>query len=82
MVQTGLPNFKFQAVNGYIFSLFGVTIVNKFYIFVIRAILGLILAVILSRFFYPQTNIVYISGLCIFLVGTAYILDYVRSNKQ
>lgn len=55
---------------------------NKFYVFVIRAILGLVFAVLLSRFFYPQINIVYISGLFIFLVGTAYVLDYVRSGKQ
>ncbi len=58
------------------------TIMNKFYVFVLRAILGLVFAVILSRFFYSQLNILYISGLFIFLVGTAYVLDYVRSGKQ
>jgi uncharacterized membrane protein HdeD (DUF308 family) len=55
---------------------------NQFHIFVIRAILGLIFAVILTRFFYAQTDVFYVSGLTIFLVGIAYLLDYIRSRKR
>ncbi len=39
---------------------------NQFHIFVIRAILGLIFAVILTRFFYGQTDVFHVSGLTIF----------------
>lgn len=58
-----------------------VIILNQFHIFVIRAILGVIFAVILTRFFYAQTDVFHVSGLAIFLVGIAYLLDYIRSRK-
>ncbi|QTA86042.1 hypothetical protein [Desulfonema magnum] len=55
---------------------------NKFYIFIMRAILGAVFAVILTRFFYPQVNPVYVAGLGIFMVGMAYALESWRKNKQ
>ena len=55
---------------------------DRFYVFVVRAILGIVFAVVLSRFFYPDTNIIYIIALGIFLVGMAYFFEYLRENKK
>ncbi|MCK4469678.1 MAG: hypothetical protein KAU60_15140 [Desulfobacterales bacterium] len=55
---------------------------NQFHIFVIRAILGTVFAVILTRFFYAQTDVFHVAGLAVFLVGIAYLLDYIRSRKS
>ncbi|MFH1580790.1 MAG: hypothetical protein ABIC39_01735 [Pseudomonadota bacterium] len=54
---------------------------NQFHIFVIRAILGTVFAVILTRFFYAQTDVFHVACLTVFLVGIAYLLDYIRSRK-
>ncbi len=54
---------------------------GKFNIFVIRAILGVAFAVFLTRFFYPDSNPVYVAGLGIFLVGMAYVMESWRSRK-
>jgi len=51
-------------------------------VFVIRAILGIVFAVVLSRFFYPETKIVYVIGLAVFLLGMAYFFEYLRKNKS
>lgn len=56
--------------------------VRNFQIFVIRAILGAFFAVILSRFFYPDANLVYVIGLGIILVGLAYFSEYLRQRKK
>ncbi|MCU0613928.1 MAG: hypothetical protein MUD09_02460 [Desulfobacterales bacterium] len=55
---------------------------NRFYIFVIRAILGLMFAVFLVRFFYGEVMPVYVAGLAIFLVGLAYVFEYWRKKKK
>jgi len=55
---------------------------TKFYIFLIRIVLGAAFAVLLSRFFYPGANPVYIACMGIFLVGAAYIADYFRNKKS
>ena len=59
-----------------------VIILNQFHIFVIRAILGTVFAVFLTRFFYAQTDVFHVAGLAVFLVGIAYLLDYIRSRKS
>jgi len=55
--------------------------VGSFNVFVVRAILGIVFAVVLSRFFYPETKIVYVIGLAVFLIGMAYFFEYLRKNK-
>jgi len=55
---------------------------NRFNIFVIRAILGIVFAVVLSRLFYPETQIVYVASLGGFLVCMAYFFEYLRKNKR
>lgn len=59
----------------------GRLIVGNFNIFIIRAILGVVFAVVLTRFFYPGTNSVYVIALAVFLIGMAYFFEYLRKNK-
>ena len=55
---------------------------SSFTIFVIRAILGAAIAVLLSRMFYPDAQIAYVVGLGIILVGLAYFAEYLRHRKK
>ncbi len=55
---------------------------TQFHIFIIRAILGAGFAVILSRMFYPDVDIIYVAGLGIILVGLAYFAEYLRNRKK
>ncbi|MBW2739524.1 MAG: hypothetical protein JRE64_11905 [Deltaproteobacteria bacterium] len=55
---------------------------TRFYILIIRVVLGAAFAVLLSRFFYPDANIIYVAGVGIFLVGAAYVADYFRNKKS
>jgi hypothetical protein len=56
-------------------------IVTRFYIFILRAVLGAAFAVILTRIFYPQARMTYTAGLWGFLVGMAYVFEYFRARK-
>jgi uncharacterized membrane protein HdeD (DUF308 family) len=56
--------------------------VTRFHIFVIRAILGLVFAVIATRMFYGEVAISYVIGLAIILVGLAYFAEYLRHRKN
>jgi hypothetical protein len=55
---------------------------NQFQIFVIRAIVGLVFAVIVTRMFYGRVNPLYVAGLAIILVGLAYFAEYLRKRKK
>ena len=55
---------------------------NKFNIFIMRAILAAFFAVILTRFFYGRVELLYVVGLAIFLMGMSYVTGYYRSKKQ
>lgn len=55
---------------------------TQFHIFIIRAILGAVFAVILSRMFYPDANAIYVAGLGVILVGLAYFAEYLRNRKK
>jgi len=48
---------------------------------VIRAILGLFFAVIITRFFYGRVEPLYIAGLAILMVGLAYFAEFLRQRK-
>lgn len=52
-----------------------------FKIFILRAILGVVFAVFLSRMFYPRANFFYVIGLCVILVGLAYLAEYLRNRR-
>jgi len=47
-----------------------------------RAILGAGFAVLLTRFFYPGADAIYVAGLGVFLCGMAYVMDYFRNRKK
>jgi uncharacterized membrane protein YoaK (UPF0700 family) len=59
----------------------GLLSVARFYVFIIRIILGAAFAVLLSRFFYPDWKIMHVAGLGAFLVVVAYILEYWKKKK-
>ncbi len=54
---------------------------NHLYIFLLRAILGGVIAVVIARTFRPDGGTITVVGLAILLVGTAYILDYFRKRN-
>ena len=49
--------------------------------FVIRAILGAVFAVVISRLFYPNANLIHVAGLGVILVGLAYFAQYLRKRR-
>ena len=53
-----------------------------FQIFFLRVILGAAFAVVISRFFYPDTGILPIAGLGILLVGLAYFAETLRNKRS
>jgi hypothetical protein len=55
---------------------------TQFHVFIIRAVLGAVFAVILARMFYPGANILYVAGLGVILVGLAYFAEYLRNRKK
>jgi hypothetical protein len=55
---------------------------NRLNVFVIRAVVGAVFAVLLSRIFYPQANMAAVTGLGLFLVGMAYVAEYFRNKKS
>ena len=55
---------------------------TKFHILVIRLVLGLVLSVIMSRFFFGEITPLSVGGLMIFLVGMAYVTEYMRNRKK
>jgi hypothetical protein len=56
--------------------------VTKLHMFMIRAILGLFFAVIITRFFYGKLEPLYIAGLAILMVGLAYFAEFLRHRKE
>jgi len=53
---------------------------SRYHVFVIRLILGGIIAVILTRMFYGSVNLVFVIGLAIILVGLAYLSEYLKKK--
>lgn len=50
-------------------------------IFIIRSVLGLVVGVFLSRFFFPRAPLYFTIGLCVVLVALAYLSEYLRKRK-
>ncbi len=55
---------------------------NQLTIFVIRAVVGLAFAALVTRMFYGRIDPVYVVGLAIILVGLAYFAEYLRKRKK
>ena len=51
-------------------------------IFVIRAFMGIVFAILLTRFFYPKATFLGTAGFAIGLVGLAYITENFRKRKK
>jgi hypothetical protein len=51
-------------------------------ILVIRAIVGLAFAAVMSRIFFDSLNPAYVAGLAIIMVGLAYFAEYLRRRKK
>jgi uncharacterized membrane protein HdeD (DUF308 family) len=56
--------------------------VNQWQIFIIRAIIGLVFAVIVTRMFYGRIDLIYVAGLAVILVGLAYFAEFLRQRKS
>ncbi len=54
----------------------------NFSIMIMRVILGVFFAVMLTRFFYGRVDPVWVAGLAIFLVGMSYVTEYFRKRKR
>jgi uncharacterized membrane protein HdeD (DUF308 family) len=56
--------------------------VSHWQIFIIRAIIGLVFAVIVTRMFYGRINLIYVAALAVILVGLAYFAEFLRQRKS
>jgi heme/copper-type cytochrome/quinol oxidase subunit 4 len=57
-------------------------IMNPFILFFIRAILGVAIAVVITRMFRGEVSAIYVTGLAVILVGLAYALEHYRKRKR
>ena len=55
---------------------------NRFNIFIMRAILAAFFAVVITRLFYGRVALLYVVGLTIFLMGMSYVTEYYRRKKR
>jgi tryptophan-rich sensory protein len=60
----------------------GGKLLTPFYIFLIRAILGILFAVLATRLFYPEAGVIRIMVVAAILVGMAYIFESYRKRKK
>jgi len=56
--------------------------VHPFIRFFIRAILGVAIAILITRMFRGSIHTEYVAGLAIVLVGLAYVFEYFRKRKD
>ncbi len=54
---------------------------NELAVFFLRAVVGGVIAVVIARTFRPDGGPLFVAGLAILLVGTAYLLDHFRNKK-
>lgn len=52
----------------------------RIYIFILRAILSIAFAVILTRLFHPEKSIVFMAGIAAILLTMSYFLTYLRGK--
>jgi hypothetical protein len=60
----------------------GIVIMNPFILFFIRAVLGVAIAVVITRMFRGEVSTMYVAGLAVILVGLAYVLEHYRKRKR
>jgi hypothetical protein len=54
---------------------------HPFILFFIRAVLGVAIAVLITRMFRGTVSLEYVAGLAFVLVGLAYVLEYFRKGR-
>ena len=55
---------------------------NKFYVFLFRAVLAAVFAIIVSRFFFQDTSFIKVAGLGAALLGFSYLFEHIRKKDQ
>jgi Flp pilus assembly protein TadB len=50
--------------------------------FLIRGVLSLVFAALISRFFFPEGSVLSVLGLAGVLLGLAYCLEYLRKRNE
>ncbi len=55
---------------------------NKFYVFLFRAVLAAVFAIIVSRIFFQDTSLIKVVGLGAALLGFSYLFEYIRKKDQ
>ena len=55
---------------------------TAFYIFIIRVIMGILFAILVTRLFYPEAGMVWVILVAAVLVGMAYIFESYRKRKR
>lgn len=58
------------------------TIMNRYYILIIRSVLGLVFAVIATRIFFGRVSPGFVVALAVFMVAMAYFSAYLRRRKK
>lgn len=53
-----------------------------FYIFIIRAVMAVVFAILVTRLFYPDAGMVKVMAVAIVLVGMAYIFESFRKRTK
>ena len=54
---------------------------NPFSVFIIRAVVGLAFAAIVTRIYFGKIDPVYVVALAIIMVGLAYLAEYLRERR-
>jgi len=54
----------------------------RYQVFVIRAVVGLGIAVMMSRFFFHRIDPMTVGGLAVFMVGMSYMTEWFRNRKK
>jgi hypothetical protein len=55
---------------------------HPFILFFIRAVLGVAIAILITRIFRGAVSLTYTAGLAAILVALAYVLEYFRKRKR
>jgi len=56
--------------------------VHPLILFFIRAVLGVAIAILITRMFRGSVSVPYVFGLAIIMVGLAYVFEYFRKRKN
>ncbi len=55
---------------------------HPFILFFIRAVIGVAVAIVITRMFRGTASTAYVAGLALILVGLAYFSEYLRKRKR